>query len=304
MWRAEPGSVRHTTKHQSDWWASEVQTFWPVTTHSSPSSSARVATLARSLPALGSEYPWHHSSVPSTIRGRKRSCWASVPYWISVGPSSPSPRMLTRPGALAFTYSSLKITWWAMEAPRPPNSTGQPRHGPAAGGQHLLPLEADLEPERLVARAAASAQGGELADHVVGQPGLDLVAEGLVLGSVSKVHASRVLCGGGAGEVPCPEAATVVLTGRGRAESDATLANRNSGPARLNRSGGSAGPGGPRGREGRLARHAVRREIGGLRTGPADAGRTVATCRASVISRIRTVTSPEAHEWHRPIRTV
>ncbi len=54
-WRAEVGSVRHTTKHQSAWWANEVHTFWPVTTHSAPSRSARVLTPARSLPASGSE---------------------------------------------------------------------------------------------------------------------------------------------------------------------------------------------------------------------------------------------------------
>jgi len=40
---------------------------------------------------------------------------------------SPSPITLTRPGALAFTYSSLKMTWWAMDAPLPPYSVGQPR---------------------------------------------------------------------------------------------------------------------------------------------------------------------------------
>ena len=118
--------MRQTTKHQSAWWASEVQTFWPVTTHSSPSSTALVWTLARSLPALGSEYPWHHSSVPARMGGRKRACCSGVPYWMRVGPSSPSPRTLTRPGALARTYSSLKMTWWAMDAPRPPCSTGQP----------------------------------------------------------------------------------------------------------------------------------------------------------------------------------
>ena len=47
--------VRQTAKHQSDQWASDVHTFWPVITHSSPSSTARVCTLARSLPAPGSE---------------------------------------------------------------------------------------------------------------------------------------------------------------------------------------------------------------------------------------------------------
>ena len=65
--------------------------------------------------------------------------------------------------------------------------------GPPVGGQHLLPLEAGLEPEGLVARPAPAAEGGELADHVGLQPGADLVAEGLVLGSVSKVHGRRVL---------------------------------------------------------------------------------------------------------------
>jgi hypothetical protein len=49
------GSVRHTTKHQSDQVARDVQTFCPLMTHSSPSSDARVLTLARSEPASGSE---------------------------------------------------------------------------------------------------------------------------------------------------------------------------------------------------------------------------------------------------------
>jgi hypothetical protein len=47
-------SVRASTNTQSDQCASEVHTFWPVISQSSPSGSARVATLARSDPALGS----------------------------------------------------------------------------------------------------------------------------------------------------------------------------------------------------------------------------------------------------------
>ena len=56
--RAAPswaGDVRATTKHQSAQWARDVQTFCPWITQSSPSSTALVAMLARSLPALGSE---------------------------------------------------------------------------------------------------------------------------------------------------------------------------------------------------------------------------------------------------------
>ncbi|CFS21756.1 Uncharacterised protein [Mycobacterium tuberculosis] len=56
-WRCEPFSVRASTKHHCDRCASDVHTFWPFITHWSPSSSAVVATLARSLPAPGSEYP-------------------------------------------------------------------------------------------------------------------------------------------------------------------------------------------------------------------------------------------------------
>ena len=54
-WRSEPGSVRQTTKHQSDSCALEVHTFCPSTTQSSPSRRALVCTLARSEPAPGSE---------------------------------------------------------------------------------------------------------------------------------------------------------------------------------------------------------------------------------------------------------
>ena len=54
-WRFEPFSVRANTKHHCAQCASDVHTFWPLITHASPSSTAAVDTLARSLPAPGSE---------------------------------------------------------------------------------------------------------------------------------------------------------------------------------------------------------------------------------------------------------
>ena len=48
-------SVRTRQKIQLASIASEVQIFWPFTTHSSPSSTASVRRLARSEPAFGSE---------------------------------------------------------------------------------------------------------------------------------------------------------------------------------------------------------------------------------------------------------
>ena len=120
----DSGSVRHTTKHQSARCANVVHTFWPVITHSSPSSTARVWMLARSDPALGSENPWHHSSSTDWIFGRNRRFCSSVPNWISVGANRPSPKNETRAGALARAYSSLKITCCANGSARPPYSSG------------------------------------------------------------------------------------------------------------------------------------------------------------------------------------
>ena len=49
------GSVRTRQNIQSAPWAPEVQIFVPLTTYASPSRTARVARLARSDPAPGSE---------------------------------------------------------------------------------------------------------------------------------------------------------------------------------------------------------------------------------------------------------
>src|SRR5438094_824149 len=51
------------------WWASDVHTFWPLTTNWSPAFSARVWSEARSDPEFGSEYPWHQISSHESILG-------------------------------------------------------------------------------------------------------------------------------------------------------------------------------------------------------------------------------------------
>ena len=61
------GSVRATSMHHLAWWASVVQTFWPVTRHSPLSLTALVFRLARSEPLSGSEKPWHQISSPDRI---------------------------------------------------------------------------------------------------------------------------------------------------------------------------------------------------------------------------------------------
>ena len=52
------------------YWAPLVQIFWPLTTNSSPSRTALVPRLARSLPLPGSENSWHQNSSPEIIGQR------------------------------------------------------------------------------------------------------------------------------------------------------------------------------------------------------------------------------------------
>ena len=63
-------SVRATSMHHFEYCAPLVHTFWPVTTQSSPSLTARVFSDARSDPASGSENPWHQISSAVTIGAR------------------------------------------------------------------------------------------------------------------------------------------------------------------------------------------------------------------------------------------
>ena len=128
VWRADPGSVRATTKHQCDTWASDVHTFWPLMTHC-------VAVEARPWSARwpGRSRRWARCSPgttapsPPRMPGRKRWHCSGVPCSMSVGPSRFSPMWLTRPGASARAYSSAQMICWPTVALRPPCSTGQPR---------------------------------------------------------------------------------------------------------------------------------------------------------------------------------
>ena len=58
------GSVRATSRPKVAMSPNDVQTFWPLTTHSSPSATADVARPARSEPAPGSLNSWHQISSP------------------------------------------------------------------------------------------------------------------------------------------------------------------------------------------------------------------------------------------------
>jgi hypothetical protein len=64
------GSVRAIRMPNWLFCAPEFQIFEPLTTHSSPSRTARVPRLARSLPASGSLKSWHQISSPASSGNR------------------------------------------------------------------------------------------------------------------------------------------------------------------------------------------------------------------------------------------
>ena len=80
--------------------ATVVQTFWPLTTHSSPSRTARVASPATSEPAPGSLNSWHQISWLHASGRRSRCFISSVPHAMTVGPPIPMPMMLNGRGTL------------------------------------------------------------------------------------------------------------------------------------------------------------------------------------------------------------
>ena len=101
------GSVRTYSWHQSARCPSEVQIFWPLTTKSSPSRTARVRSAARSDPASGSDIPWHQMSSARIMRGSSVSFWSSVPYCMIAGAMLFNPMTLSGIGARARVVSSV-----------------------------------------------------------------------------------------------------------------------------------------------------------------------------------------------------
>ena len=113
------GSVRAMRMPSCECWASDVQIFWPFTTHSSPSRSARVPSDARSDPEPGSLNSWHQISSPASSGNRYRSFWASLPPCTIVGPAQPMPIVFDgRRTPAADSSSSIRI-WWIGSASSP-----------------------------------------------------------------------------------------------------------------------------------------------------------------------------------------
>ena len=98
-----------------------------MTTHSSPSRTALVASDARSEPAPGSLKSWHHFSSLRTIGGRNRSRCSSVPWRTARRAALLSPSGFSRPRLNGRApRRSHAATWWPT--PRPPYSRRPGRH--------------------------------------------------------------------------------------------------------------------------------------------------------------------------------
>ena len=124
--RSASGSVRNSPKHHSANAPRDAHVFCPESTQP-PSVSERRARLrmpARSLPASGSDQPWHQISAADAIGGRNRAFCSSVPNSNIVGASRKTPFWLTRSGAWARQYSSSNTSHSRMPTPRPPYSSG------------------------------------------------------------------------------------------------------------------------------------------------------------------------------------
>ena len=74
----------------------DVHTFCPVTTQSSPSRTARVASEARSLPAPGSLNSWHQTSSQVHSGRSQRCCCSCDAQAMIVGAAMPRPMTLSR----------------------------------------------------------------------------------------------------------------------------------------------------------------------------------------------------------------
>ena len=72
--RSLSGSERNNPKRCVQNAPRVVHVFWPFSSQPPSTLVARLWMPARSLPALGSDHPWHHSSSAAAMRGRMRSC--------------------------------------------------------------------------------------------------------------------------------------------------------------------------------------------------------------------------------------
>src|SRR2546423_13950734 len=102
-----------------------VHPFGPLTRQASPSSTARSRSEARSLPASGSERPWHQASSPRSSDGRAQAAMAGAKRATAGASTSIIPKE-NGGGQPAAASSSDSTPRSREEPPSPPTASGQP----------------------------------------------------------------------------------------------------------------------------------------------------------------------------------
>ncbi len=108
-------------------WAPELQTFWPLTTHSSPSRTARHDSPARSEPAPGSLNNWQERISAASSGFTNRAFSSSLPSARSVEAISPTVTLINSwlPGDSYSRSRCPSARACARLRPSPPYSSGQ-----------------------------------------------------------------------------------------------------------------------------------------------------------------------------------
>ena len=180
-WRSASGSVRKRPKHQSAKAPREHQVFCPSRIQPSPPGArrARLRSAARSLPASGSDQPWHQISSPEAMGGRNRAfCWAGAE--LQQGGGQEEDPVLAhpgrRPGPVVLLLEDEPLEdpdAPARRTPRASETTDQ-----RSADMRPLPGAVLLEALGRVQRGQATRRPGTLAC----QPGPGLGPEGLLGG--------------------------------------------------------------------------------------------------------------------------
>ena len=156
----DPGSpVLASTTQRVACWAKLVHSFSPLINHPSPCWIAVVRNDPRSLPASGSENPWHQNSSPRRSRGKISSISSGRPNSAAAGPSTScidQDAVCTKARPVSSSPST------ARRIGEPPNPTKAFRPSPThPAGIEKHPLDAALV-IKLRGYAAISERGDEL----------------------------------------------------------------------------------------------------------------------------------------------
>ena len=143
---------------------------------------------ARSLPALGSEKPWHQTSSPRRIGGQVRWRCSGVPSAMMVGPAWSRPDEV-HPDVGGVGPLELLFEDELLDRRRAPAAALDRPVDPGVAGVEQQPL-----PVGVVGAPARPVVGGRLGRQVgqrVGQPPAQLGSERLLGVGVAQVHGAE-----------------------------------------------------------------------------------------------------------------